>query len=195
MRPLMAILSHDTLAVMGLKQMLQSVMPAIEVEAFGTVDDLRESGEERFMHFFVYVSILLTDRPYFLERRKKTIVLTTHDEHANQFSDFHCLKVTVPEKTLVKSLLLMVQHAHRHPIQPVTNKSLGFSKTISPREVDVLRLIVKGYINKEIADRLNIGLTTVITHRKNIMEKLAMRSVSALTIYAVMNGYVSIEEI
>ena len=51
------------------------------------------------------------------------------------------------------------------------------------------------YINKEIAEKLNIGLATVITHRKNIMEKLGMKSVSALTIYAVMHGYVDINKI
>ena len=66
---------------------------------------------------------------------------------------------------------------------------------LSDREIEVLSLIVQGFINKEIADRLNIGLTTVITHRKNIMEKLGVKSVSALTIYAVMNGYVDINRI
>ena len=55
--------------------------------------------------------------------------------------------------------------------------------------------IAQGLINKEIADRLNIGITTVITHRKNIMDKLGMKSVSALTIYAVMHGYVDISKI
>ena len=50
-------------------------------------------------------------------------------------------------------------------------------------------------LNKEIADRLNIGLTTVISHRKNIMTKLGLRSVSALTIYAVMHGYINIDQI
>jgi DNA-binding NarL/FixJ family response regulator len=59
----------------------------------------------------------------------------------------------------------------------------------------VMSLIVKGCINKEIADKLNIGMTTVITHRKNIMEKLGLKSVSALTIYAVMHGYVDINKI
>ena len=68
-------------------------------------------------------------------------------------------------------------------------------KKLSKREIDVLRLIVKGYINKEIADKLNIGLTTVITHRKNIVTKLGRRSVSALTIYAVMHGYVDVSSI
>ena len=50
-------------------------------------------------------------------------------------------------------------------------------------------------INKEIADKLNISLTTVITHRKNITEKLGIKSVSGLTIYAVMNGYIEADRI
>jgi DNA-binding NarL/FixJ family response regulator len=66
---------------------------------------------------------------------------------------------------------------------------------LSTREIEVLTLLVKGLLNKEIADRLNIGLTTVISHRRNIVEKLGMRSVSALTIYAVMRGYININEI
>jgi DNA-binding CsgD family transcriptional regulator len=66
---------------------------------------------------------------------------------------------------------------------------------ISQREAEVLSLVVKGYINKEIADRLNIGLATVVTHRKNITEKLGLKSVSALTIYAVTHGIVRVDEI
>ena len=68
-------------------------------------------------------------------------------------------------------------------------------KILTDREIEVMSLIVQGYINKEIAERLNIGLATVITHRKNIMDKLGLRSVSALTIYAVMHCYVDINKI
>ena len=66
---------------------------------------------------------------------------------------------------------------------------------LSSREIEVLVLIVRGLTNKEIADRLCISTTTVISHRKNIMEKLHMHSVSALTIYAVMNGYIEADRI
>ena len=59
----------------------------------------------------------------------------------------------------------------------------------------VLVLITKGLINKEIADKLNISLTTVISHRKNITEKLGIKSVSGLTIYTVMHGYVEADRI
>ena len=66
---------------------------------------------------------------------------------------------------------------------------------LSAREIEVLVLITKGLINKEIADKLNISLTTVITHRKNIVEKLGIKSVSGLTIYAVMHGYIDADRI
>ena len=66
---------------------------------------------------------------------------------------------------------------------------------LTAREVEVLVKVVEGYINKEIADLLNISITTVISHRKNITEKLGIKSVSGLTIYAVMNGYVDLENV
>ena len=61
--------------------------------------------------------------------------------------------------------------------------------------MEVITLIAKGLINKEIADKLHISLTTVISHRKNITEKLGIKSVSGLTIYAVMHGYIEVDEI
>jgi DNA-binding CsgD family transcriptional regulator len=68
-------------------------------------------------------------------------------------------------------------------------------KILTDREIEVMSYIVQGNTNKEIADILSISLATVITHRKNIMDKLGMKSVSALTIYAVMHGYVDINKI
>ena len=88
----------------------------------------------------------------------------------------------------------MVQRAHANGHNlPQTNPHS--EKLLSDREIEVLSLIVQGYINKEIADKLNISLSTVITHRRNIMEKLNAKSVSALTIYAVMQGFVDITNI
>ena len=90
---------------------------------------------------------------------------------------------------------MLAQHAHgKGEHLPPMPKVLQ-QKILSDREIEVMSLIVQGFINKEIADRLHIGLSTVITHRKNIMEKLGIKSVSALTIYAVMHGYVDINSI
>ena len=63
------------------------------------------------------------------------------------------------------------------------------------REKDVIRLIAMGYANKEIADRLNISIHTVISHRKNITEKLNIKSISGLTVYAIMNNLLDIKDI
>jgi DNA-binding CsgD family transcriptional regulator len=90
---------------------------------------------------------------------------------------------------------MLEQHAHGNGKNLPPMPQMLQQKILSDRELEVLALIVQGYINKEIADKLNIGLTTVITHRKNIMDKLGMKSVSALTIYAVMHGYVDIHQI
>ena len=64
---------------------------------------------------------------------------------------------------------------------------------LSEREVEVLKLLVNGNANKEIADKLNISINTVITHRKNISQKTGIKSVSGLTIYAVVNNYISVD--
>lgn len=65
-------------------------------------------------------------------------------------------------------------------------------EVLSDRETDVLKLLVEGNANKEIADKLNISTHTVITHRKNISQKTGIKSVSGLTIYAVIKKIISI---
>ncbi len=65
---------------------------------------------------------------------------------------------------------------------------------LSEREIDVLKLIVKGFSNKEIADNLNISIHTVISHRKNISQKTGIKSQSGLTIYAISNKIILIED-
>ena len=180
---------------MGLKQILQTVMPIMTVDPFGSFSELAAADADSYFHYFVAMSIVLENKEFFLERRRKTIVLTLSLDTMSQLSNFHCLCVNVPEQQLVRSLLTLQQHAHGRGEHLPPMPEMLQRKVLSDREIEVMSLIVQGYINKEIADRLNIGLATVITHRKNIMDKLGLKSVSALTIYAVMHGYVDINKI
>ncbi len=66
---------------------------------------------------------------------------------------------------------------------------------LSDREKEVLACIVRGLSNKEISARLFISVNTVLTHRKNISRKLDIHSVSGLTIYAIVNHIVNIEDV
>jgi len=194
-RPKIAIIDPNTLAALGLKQLLQHVMPIMTVDTFGSFAELSTSRVDEYFHFFTAMSIVLENKTFFSAHQRKTIVLTLSLDTNSQLSEFHCLCINQTEQNLVRSLLMLEQHAHgKGQHLPTMPKALQ-QKILSDREVEVMSLIVQGYINKEIADRLNIGLSTVITHRKNIMEKLGMKSVSALTIYAVMHGYVDINTI
>jgi DNA-binding CsgD family transcriptional regulator len=150
---------------------------------------------EQFFHYFVSMNIVLENRTFFTEHRRQTIVLTLSLDGGSQFSEFHSICINVPEQELVRSLLALEQHAHPKGKNLPSMPQILQQKVLSDLEIEVMSLIVQGYINKEIADRLNIGLSTVVTHRKNIMDKLGMKSVSALTIYAVMHGYVDINKI
>lgn len=190
--PKIAIIDPNTLAVLGLKSLLQNVMPIAQVDTYGSYVELEANHPEQYFHYFVSMNIVLQNRSYFTEFRYKTIVLTLSIDTNTQLSGFNCLCVNVPEKQLIKSLLALQQRAHSHGrnLPPMPRQNI-----LSDREIEVMSLIVMGYINKEIADKLNIGLPTVITHRKNIMDKLNIKSVSAMTIYAVMNGYVDINKI
>jgi DNA-binding CsgD family transcriptional regulator len=55
--------------------------------------------------------------------------------------------------------------------------------------------MVKGLINKEIAEKLGVSLPTVIFHRNNICDKLQTRSIGKLTIHAVLSGLIDINDI
>lgn len=62
---------------------------------------------------------------------------------------------------------------------------------LSDREIEVLKLVAQGLMNKEIADKLCISIHTVISHRKNINRKTGIKSVAGLTVYAIMQGYIA----
>lgn len=194
-RPKIAIIDANTLAVLGLKQILQNVIPILDIDTFGSMAEFEASRPEQYFHYFVAMNIVLEHRAFFTERRRQTIVLTLSLDGGSQLSDFHSICINQPEQQLVRSLLVLEQHAHPQGKNLPPMPQVLQQKVLSDREIEVMSLIVQGYINKEIADRLCIGLSTVITHRKNIMDKLGMRSVSALTIYAVMHGYVDINKI
>lgn len=63
---------------------------------------------------------------------------------------------------------------------------------LTPRELEVLQLIVEGKSNKEIADQLRLSANTVAVHRANIMDALQLHKTAELVVYAIRNGLVSI---
>lgn len=197
-KPSIAIVDPNTLAVLGLTHLLQSVMPVIEIDAFASFAELEANHPERYFHYFADMRIVLAHMGFFQSMSHKTIVLANSAvDEASALGSFHTICTNQPEKQLLRSILMLEQHAHANGrnLPPVAHAHNENAVSLSSREIEVMSLVVKGYINKEIADQLNLSLPTIISHRKNLMTKLGLRSVSALTIYAVMHGYVDVNDI
>lgn len=154
-RPKIAIVDSNTLSAMGLKQILQNVIPIMTIDTYGSFSELTANGPDAYVHYFVAMNIVLENRAFFTEHRRKTIVLTLSLDTVSQLAGFSCLCVNVPESELVRSILALEQHAHAggHNLPPMPQ--VLQQKVLTDREIEVMALIVQGFINKEIADRLN----------------------------------------
>lgn len=218
-----AIIDANTLSGMGLKQILAGLTPMVEISVFRSHEDFVMSNPERFVHCFVASGIFFEHAQYFINQPHKCIVMVQGNAYPH-IAGLLTLNVCQEEKDMVKSLLQLrnrgmakVQkmqeemplhgmpphgmgqmpphpmpaghcpHSHPAPPQP--------KNILSSRETEVAVLLAKGLINKEVADKLNISLTTVISHRKNIMDKLNAKSLADIIIYVVMNGIVGVEEL
>lgn len=175
----------------GLQHMLESILPFAAFKLFSTFEQIESLCVEDVFHIFVSSQILIENVGYFKERHFRTIALTNGGPNSNALQEFKQINIMQSEQGIIESIKALHGSAHGSKIDSQSEVSTK-DDILSYREIEVLRLIVEGLINKEIAERLNIGLTTVITHRKNIFEKLGIRSVAGLTIYAVMKRYIDI---
>jgi len=85
---------------------------------------------------------------------------------------------------------LLMERTKGQPLQQNEN-----DESLSEREREIVICIARGMSNKDVADKLFISINTVLTHRKNIFRKLDIHSISGLTIYAVVNGLITLDEI
>lgn len=115
-----------------------------------------------------------------LPRRKSVAVLCRSMFKSPVDSGFRILSDEMTEEDVI-DVILKIGDSKKH---------LSERPGLSKRERDVLIQISSGLTNKEIASVLKISVNTVITHRKNISEKLGIRSASGLSLYAAMNGLI-----
>jgi DNA-binding CsgD family transcriptional regulator len=69
------------------------------------------------------------------------------------------------------------------------------SADLSERERQALTALARGLSNKEIADKMNISIHTVISHRKNIIRKTGIRTAQGLTLYAFINNLITSKDL
>lgn len=173
------VITSDAIVAVGLRHLLHSLF---DIDALWIADlkSIKETDTASTDLFVTDAESFASAPGFFIPRRAKLAIITENgneDEHIgfalNRHSD---------ESGFIRQLTGIVE--------TVRDKRADGNE-ISQRETDVLCLIAKGMTNKEIADRLFISVNTVLTHRKNISAKLGIRSVSGLSVYAMMNGYIN----
>ncbi len=169
----------DSITTIGLKYLLREYfeIDAITINQPLDNDSFCDSSQ---MYLIITTSQLFASNlDFFIPRRSRTIILSEENSDDTFIINIHCDESTIIDK--IEQIIASINI----PTESMRQSSL------TQREIDVLRLIAKGYINKEIAEKLNISFNTVLSHRKNITTKLGIKSASGLGFYAIMNGYIS----
>lgn len=197
-KPQIAILHPNSLCCLAMRTILTDIAPfmglmsEVEIATYNTMEKFEDDGAGFVVHYFVAAEIVESNINFFLPLARRCIVLTEGGDFSHP--EFHTVNMHQPEREVLKGVLMMHHSAHT-AMMAAHKPAKKESELLSQREKEVLALIIKGFINKEIADKLNISTPTVIFHRRNIMEKIGSKSIGRLTIYAVMNGIVDVKEL
>lgn len=191
MSPTIAIIDGNSLECMAMRSMLSDMSNGVELLVFQSVEAFLQDSEHFFVHFFVSAELLFRHPGEFDMLKRRTIVLGK--SAAATASGYRCLDLTLSEAELARNLLRLYETGHHE--RHIGHEGASGPVSISDRERDVLRLIVKGLLNKEIAEELNLSVPTVIFHRNKLCRKLGTRSIARMTIYAVLSGMVDLSEL
>lgn len=195
-KPKIIVIHPNSLCCMAMRTILVDIAPFVgmfrdvEILSYNSLEQMLQDQPEMVIHYFVAAQVLQANMPYFAPQLRRCIILTEGDDTALP-EGARTVDIRRPEHELLKAFLMMHSNAHTSMPHPAPQEG----ELLSQREKDVLALIVKGYINKEIADMLNISTPTVIFHRRKLSEKIGSKSVGRQTIYAVMNGIVTPDEL
>ena len=194
MHPRFAIIEPNILTGLGLQAILEDIIPVAEIKLLQTFEELEMLDTNQYVHFFVSSRIYFEHTQFFRQQAARSIVLVNGDMTINGVKT---INICQKEKELVRDILALNRNTHgphgSMPMPPSAKKPT--EQLLSPREIEVALLLSKGFINKEVADRLDISLATVISHRKNIMDKLHARSLADIIVYVVMNGLADVSEL
>lgn len=156
---------------MELNRMLNRIEPNIVIVNPGLVTD-----------YAVYPRKVNNKAVYFV-----CLCYDSIDEQVSGRFDF-VLPIKTDKITLLQQFEKILEKANFGSNQQESN-------TLSERETSVLKCVALGLTNNEIGDKLFISTHTVMTHRKNITRKLGIKTVSGLTVYAILNKLIKVEEL
>ncbi len=195
MNPCIAIIERNTLTCMSLRNLLWDIYNKVEVMTYRNIDEFIRDSNRHFVHFFVDSDTLFSHIDEFETLKVQTTVISYGSSRHFKEAGFNVLDVTLDQEAIARDLLHLQFMSRCTEAIKDRDRQKSMKGRLSEREKEVLALMIKGLLNKEIAERLDISLNTVIFHRNNICEKLQTRSMGRLTIFAVLSGIVDINDI
>lgn len=169
------IIDNDTARAIGLKHLLEQFYNA-DVSLPQSPENNHTIDDDISTRYLVSADMLVRYLDFFIARRQRTTVINGGGHDSGMTS----IDSTADESEIIEQLGTLISPKY---------ESAG-PTALSQREIEVLKLVAMGFINKEIAETLSISFNTVLTHRRNISAKLGIKSVSGLGVYALMNGYI-----
>jgi len=179
----------------GIMHYLYHIFPDPEIEIV-TIAQLLKHKNSKEKYALIIEPDLLTDpkaitieKIYKNYNQSKIIALSSFELPLTLKAYFDkTIFLTDPEESLIEKLRCI------YNCDENLTRAKGNS-VLSEREKEILKYVAQGYTNKKISYQLSISPHTVITHRKNITSKLGIKTIAGLTIYAVLNGIITIEEL
>jgi len=179
----------------GIMALLRETEHTRIADDFRNIDDFKKNIEHLKPDFVILSSRFSTDIDEqmlkILQQEYGFKIILLKHEGFNRQNSFWTEEIQIDEEKI-----LIIDKLDR-----LINKFLSGKKTnkdnneISKRERAVLAMVAQGYTNKEIAEKLFISTHTVITHRKNIVKKLGIKTVSGLTVYAILNKIIDMKDL
>ncbi len=180
----------------GIELLVQEMPQMVIADSFdGTEKNLSEKIQNKKPDFVIINPTILKEKliPFVNQLNKNgcyLVGLIDNNTPPKLCAPFkYCLNISHDKYELLETLKRIAGNR-----LPELHKNNAVSD-LSDREITILKQVVDGLTNQEIADKLFLSIHTITTHRKNITRKLGIKSVSGLTVYALMNKIVDLKDI
>lgn len=174
------IITHDTLWAMGMATLVRENF-GLHTSILRSMGQIDSALVDDTILFVTTAEIFLADLQFFLPKKDRVVLIGTRCPINVEGVTPLFINAETDESQIVNALTPLCKG----------DSAASTANKLTDREISVLKLVASGYINKEIADELNISINTVLSHRKNITAKLGIKSVSGLSVYAIMNGIIT----
>lgn len=188
-----AVIEPSDIIYEGLSNLIMKAGRHYYLFRLHNLPELQEEAEKMNFNLFIINPAELQSNPHVFQKLRKSLPAISWIALVYSFFDNKLLNRFDESLYITDTADVLAKKMQKLLSKPVDDSNCGKQSQLSEREKKVLVKMVKGLSNKEVADHLNISIHTVISHRKNIMEKTGIKSLPGLTIYAISKKIVPLD--